>query len=311
MIFFWIVLAFILVSLLVHIGITLYASHRVYSAILVRHNAEQWGRAVSCDEPLHLKMDEIGMQWHSEYLPNKKDVHVVSNGLNLYGEYYDLGSDKCMIFLSGRTESLRYGYYFARPYTDMGMNVLVVDPRAHGLSDGRYNTTGFEESRDALAWVRLIHDEFGINNIILHGVCIGGAGSIYAATYDDCPDYIRGIVVEGVFSRFCETMKCQLRQRNRLFFPIVQFIDLWMRKYTGHTMYKGPIDVIGKLKLPILFIHSKMDLSSPIANAEKMFGICPSENKKFVTYEKGGHSLLRITDTEKYDEAVKAFVSQL
>ena len=54
-------------------------------------------------------------------------------------------------------------------------------------------------------------------------------------------------------------------------------------------------------------IHSKKDEFSTIDNAEKMFASCPSEQKTLVKYEYGAHSMLRLTDTEKYDSAIKKF----
>ena len=41
--------------------------------------------------------------WAAENEAHKKDVHIVNNGLNLYGEYYDFGYDKC-VFVGTKAE---------------------------------------------------------------------------------------------------------------------------------------------------------------------------------------------------------------
>ena len=91
-------------------------------------------------------------------------------------------------------------------------------------------------------------------------------------------------------------------------FPVLQLVMLHFRFHTGHTMRKGPADHITKMDKPLLMIHSQKDKSSAIDNAERMFKSAPSKNKTFVKYETGDHSMLRITDTEKYDSSIKEFL---
>ena len=294
-----------------HLFSSFYAAHCIYKSTLIRRTKDQWGRNLSIHDPLSTRMDEIGMQWHRQHKDRKRDVHIVNNGLNLYGEYYDFGRDKAVMILSGRTESLRYGYYFAKPYSDNGYNVLVVDSRGHGLSDGQYNTVGFEESKDDLAWVRFLHDSCGMNFILFHGICIGAAGGMLAITSPDCPDYVRGIVTEGMFANFGESMRNHLIERKRNIYPVMQCVDFWMKHYTGHSMMRGPIDVIGTMDKPLLMIQSKKDKYSSPAYAQKLYDLCPSKEKELVYFETGDHSMLRITDTKKYDTAVETFLAKL
>lgn len=300
--------AFSFVFYCVMIGV---ASNQIYIKTLKRRSKDQWGRQVSIVTDETLAMDKEGLAWQSEHNEYKKDVHIVNNGLNLYGEYYDMGFDKAVVILSGRTESLRYGYYFAKPYSEAGFNILVIDPRAHGLSDGEYNTVGFEESKDALAWVRYLHEEHKVKNIVYHGICIGAAAGILGITSEDCPSYLRAIVTEGMFPNFNQSMRNNLIDRKRLMFPVLQCIDAWMKKYTGHSMKYGPIDVIGRMDKPILMLQSKLDRASKVENAIKMYNMCPSKEKKLVLFETGEHSMLRITHTEKYDKSISDFLQSI
>ena len=56
---------------------------------------------------------------------NIKEVHIQNDGLNLYGEYVDVGADRCVILLGGRCECLYYAYYYAKPYLENNCNVLL------------------------------------------------------------------------------------------------------------------------------------------------------------------------------------------
>ena len=45
--------------------------------------------------------------------------------------------------------------------------------------------------------------------------------------------------------------------------------------------------------------------------AQKLYDKCGSKNKEIVWFPKGGHSVLRFIDTEKYDSSIKAFLKRL
>ena len=306
-----IVIGWLILSLGFYLFSIVYASYCIYTQTLKRRSKEQWGRTPVLEHEPSKQMDREGLAWQAQYSAFKQDLHIVNQGLNLYGEYYDLGSDRAVMILSGRTDSLRYGYYFAKPYADSGFNVLVIDSRAHGLSDGEYNTLGFEESKDNIAWVNFLAKEYGIKTVVFHGICIGAAGGMFAITSPDCPSCVKGMVTEGMFINFGESMKNHLIERKKLWFPVMQCIDHWCKKYTGHSMMKGPIDVIAGMKKPLLMLQSKADPYSTWENAIKLYDHCPSQDKKLVLYEKGGHSLLRVTDTEAYDSEISAFLQKL
>ena len=286
------------------------ASNHVYLNNLRRANKDTWGRGhASCDDANILSMYAIGMEWHKQNVAYKTDVHITRDGFNLYGEYYDLGYDRCVMILSGRTESLEYGYYFAIPYAKLGYNVLVVDPRAHGLSDGEFNTVGFEESKDALSWAAYVHDNFGAKSVLFHGICIGSAAAVLALTSDTCPSYVVGMVAEGMFANFGESMKEHLIEKKKPVFMLNSMISMWMKHYTGYSMKYGPINVIDKLTKPLLMLHSKEDLYSKPVLAQKLFDKAGSEHKQLTWFDHGRHSMLRITDTTKYDETIAQWVA--
>ncbi len=308
-IFLWVVGINLALGLLLLITSYIVASYIVYTTTLRNNKRDKWGRNLPSDmTPDSERMYMIGNEWSVKNAKFKHDVHIVNEGLNLYGEYYDFGYDRCAMILSGRTESLIYGYYFAKPYAESNCNVLVMDPRGHGLSDGEFNTGGFEESKDIIAWVNFLQSEYGIKSIIFHGICIGAAGGMFALTSGNCPDCVEAMVAEGMFPNFGESMKNHLIERKKPVFIMYNLIDAWQKHYTGHTMKFGPIDVINKMDKPLLMLHSKEDAYSTPEYAQKLFELAGSDKKELVWFEHGKHSMLRITDTERYDESIKEFI---
>ena len=306
------------VGVLLAIGIALIpisyyvASICVYNATLRRTSKEKWKRGASNLEGGYLKMYHIGEAWLESHSGVMTEVEIVNRqNLTLKGEYYDLGYDRCVIILLGRTETIRCGYYFAIPYADFGMNVLVIDPRAHGDSDGEFNTVGFEESVDVIEWAQYISGRFGIKSFILHGICIGSAAGMLAITKDDCPDYIDGIVTDGMFVNFGESLKNHMIERKKPVKFTYELIDYRMMKLTGHSMSIGPIDFIDRLQKPLLMLQGTADRYSTAENAVKLFEKAGTEKKKLVYIEGGEHSMLRFADTELYDSSIREFLADI
>ena len=306
--FILIILLAVLISYLACIALI---AHIIYVMHLKRTSPEKWTRECSSQDGYQLTMYSEGLAWSEKYAEFKKDVQIVSEGLKLYGEFYDLGSENAVVTVSGRTEGLRYGYYFAKPYTEAGWSVLTIDQRAHGESDGKFNTLGFEEHKDLIAWTNFLRDKFGIKKVVYHGICIGSATSLYALVSPDCSSAAAGIVAEGMYPNFSESFRNHMIELNRPTFPCMNFVHMWMKIYTGHKMTRGPLNLIQKLDHPILMLHSREDKYSLPSRAEELYALCGSKSKRIVWFPHGGHSQLRYVDKEKYDQAVSEFIARI
>ncbi len=293
---------------------TLLIAGVIYTVLLVRTNQSKFGRKCSFpDDEEYVRMFNIGLVWGEKWKDCKRDVSVTSDNLHLVGEYFDFGGDKAAIIIAGRTECLLYSYYFAEPFRQAGCNVLVIDNRAHGLSEGRVSCLGYKEYRDILRWCELLHDELGNKKVMLHGICIGASTALFAAADKDCPDYVAGMSAEGMYVNFYESfvnhMKVDRPKKPR--FPIVQETMLMIRLFSGaNVVTDGPLRRIGKLKKPILFLHSREDQFSTPDQAELLYENCTAP-KQLVWFDRGAHSRIRINNTEKYDETIVGFVQQL
>lgn len=286
-------------------------SKRVYAQQLVRTEPEKWGRVCSApDNEEQLRMWEGGIAWMEPHGHRITEVEIENDGFHLYGEYFDFGSDRCVIILPGRCESLVYSYYFAPPYEKAGFNILVIDTRCHGKSDGVYNTIGVKESSDVLAWAKLVHERFGNEEVYIHGICIGTSAGLFALTAKDCPDYMKGLVTEGCFVSFRETFKRHMMADKRPLFPVLDTVMLLINKHTGTNVYKDkPIRAIKRLKeeCRVLFLYGEKDIFSIPEKSRKLFNACSARDKKLVWFRKGGHSHLRINNTAEYDNAIIEF----
>ncbi|MBO7519234.1 MAG: hypothetical protein J6T73_00505 [Clostridia bacterium] len=285
----------------------------IYTKLLVRTSKKKWGRECSIPEDEeYLRMFNIGMEWDEKYRTRKTPVDIKNGRFHLFGEYFDFGSNKAVIIIAGRMESLLYSYYFAEPYRKAGFNVLVIDNRAHGLSSGVINSLGYREYKDILAWGSFLHGRYGIESIVLHGICIGSSTALFALTDKNCPDYFSALVAEGMYTTFGESFRNHMIEDNHPLFPLAAGTEFYMWAISGaNVKTNGPVKKMPKMQKPILFLHSKKDVYSTPENAELLFSVCPAKVKKLVWFEEGIHSRIRINNTEKYDKVIIDFLGKI
>lgn len=284
----------------------------LYVILLVRTRKSKWRRKCSLPKDKEItEMFHAGMDWAKQYSAQKQEVDVYSGKYHLFGEYFDFGFDKAAIIIAGRTESLLYSYFFAEPYRASGYNILVIDNRAHGKSDGRLNSLGYREHRDILRWAQMLHDDFGNRQVFMHGICIGASNALFALTSDDCPDYLQGMTSEGMFTNFYESMYHHIREFRQPPFPALAEIRGYLKLFTGYDIKNdGPIFRIHKLKKPILMLQSKQDRYSLPERAKDLYAKCTAP-KRLVYFEKGAHSHIKINAPEKYDGEIIDFLRKI
>lgn len=290
---------------------TMILSSIIYTKLLVRTSKKKWGRECSIpDDEEYKRMFDLGLQWDDEYKDRKTEVAIKSGRFRLVGEYFDFGGDKAVIIIAGRMESLLYSYYFAEPYRRAGYNVLVIDNRAHGLSDGVINSLGYREYKDILAWGRFLNEQRGNRSVVIHGICIGCSTGLFALTNKRCPEYMTALVAEGMYPTFGESFENHMKLDNRPMFPFSKEAQFYMWAISGaNVVTDGPIKRIRKMQKPILFLHSREDVFSTPDKAQVLYDSCPAAKKQLVWFPKGAHSRIRINDTEGYDDSIVSFLS--
>jgi len=260
-----------------------------------------------------MRMFSKGIAWAEQYKDKTEELHIVNDGLNLYGEYINLGFNKCVVILQGRTESLLYSYYFADVYVKNGYNILVIDVRAHGLSDGKFQTAGIKESNDLVLWVEMISKKYSINDFTLHGICVGGASAVY--TYvklkNKGSNLVKRIVTDGMFYSNYEIFKRNFKAQRGPVFPALQLTFLYAFLFAKIRLFKeNPIKYIKDIDIPILFIWSVKDTLSIKEKSEKLFKACASEHKELCFFPEGRHSHVRATQEKEYDRTIAKFLQK-
>ena len=281
-----------------------------YTNMFVRETKEKWARGNSAPENAeHTVMFNAGMKWGEENASFMTEIEVTSfDGLKMKGEYFDFGFDRAAIIMAGRAETCKYCYYFADLYQKNNFNIIVVDPRATGLSEGLYTGAGMLESKDLEAWIGLVHEQFKIDHFVIHGICIGSVAAIYVASRHN--PYVDRIVLEGPFISFYNVLCQRTRNLGKPTFPVCFQMGLLFKKIAGINIFKNkPIDAMKTVEVPMLMICGRQDKSSLPKYFDKINQASASKEKPMVWFDEGAHSHLRIRNLKAYDKAVSDFVN--
>lgn len=106
--------------------------------------------------------------WLNEQGSEKVSIQSF-DGLTLRGEFFEGEGepDSTVLLVHGYRCNRRREYAaIARFYLEAGYNVLLVDNRAHGESDGRYIGFGILDREDCYRWVRFLDDRFDGKQIL-------------------------------------------------------------------------------------------------------------------------------------------------
>lgn len=268
-------------------------------------------------EPNKIKgwIDYIGKVYQGmEYFdqaPSEIITIKSKDGINLSGKYIpNENSKKTIICFHGYRSkgSIDFGNS-SKFYYNEGFNLLVVDQRAGGKSQGKYIGMGAVERYDCLKWIEYINDRTqGSNDIYLAGVSMGAA-TVILATGLSLPQNVKGIIADCGFTSPYEIIKHTMKAFVKIpTFPILNIVGLIYRVKLGYWLKKiSTLEVLRKNEIPILFIHGGDDTFVPVDMTIKNYEACNSP-KKLLIIEGAGHGMSYVINPKIYEETVKEFL---
>ena len=234
------------------------------------------------------------------------------DGLRLTGRYYHTadGAPLKFIFHGWRSNVLRDCGGGARMAFDSGYNLLLVNQRAHGDSDGNVITFGIKEKYDCLDWIRYAIDRFGKDvKIILGGISMGAA-TVLMASELELPANVKCISAdcgytspEAIIRKVCrEDMKIP----DWLGFP---FVRLGARLFGGFSIKDGgALEAVKNAKVPLMIMHGSEDDFVPYSMCHQIYNAIEGKKVLF-TVEGAGHGMCYFAKTEEYEKTLLQFES--
>ena len=258
-------------------------------------------------EPFHETM--TGWQKQLRALP-QEDVEIFSrDGLRLRGKYYEsVPGAPIELMVHGYRGSGERDMCGGAPRAfALGRNVLIIDQRAAGRSDGHIITFGVKEKYDVADWVDYISDRFGPEQkIILTGISMGAA-TVMMASELPLPENVIGVLADCGFTSAPEIIKKVLRQIHLPIRPFYPLVRLGARLYGGFDPEDSqPIEAVKHARLPIIFIHGEDDDFVPCEMSRRCHDACATR-KAILTVPGAGHGLAFPVAPEEYLGALEKF----
>jgi pimeloyl-ACP methyl ester carboxylesterase len=261
-------------------------------------------------------------EYHNQIMEHINEVISLSfeeitidsyDGLKLYGKYYHRSdsSPLAILFHGYRSASAERDFCGGMKLCrDKGFNVLLVDERAQGKSEGRAITFGIKERYDCLSWAEYASKHFGEDKpIFLVGVSMGAA-TVAMASNLRLPKNVVGIAADSAYSSPSEIIKSVIKQRH-LPYHITYFLaKLGAKLYGGFDLEEcSSTEALKSSKVPVLFIHGEADDFVPCYMSRENYEACSSE-KRLITVPNAVHGMSYFLDMEKYSQVFDEFIEK-
>ena len=255
---------------------------------------------------------ETGKAWCMAQ--SMEDRYITSrDGLCLHAYYLHCTDPKRTVLLSHGYRGSGFGDFanIAKFLYENGCDLLFVDQRCCGKSEGRYITFGAKEQWDILDWTRMLSEENSRNlPIYLYGESMGAAAVLMAAGHK-LPQEVRGLICDCGFS----SMKQQLRDIAREWFHLhfiellLIRVDLFCRIFAHFRMSDADTTkALAQNRVPILFFHGREDTFVNVRNSFRNHAACLAP-KEFVIIDGARHLCSAYVGEEMYRKKILEFFS--
>ncbi|MEA3327873.1 MAG: alpha/beta fold hydrolase [Chloroflexota bacterium] len=287
---FWFILVF-LVVILIYFGVGTYA------AVTMTKVGE------------HPQYDQdpgtFGLDFETVHFPSRRDK------LRLAAWFVpNEDTDRSIILVHGRNASKQNAISGKLPELAAelhcaGFNVLMMDLRGHGESEGKRYTWGVYEQWDVLGAVDYLLDEgFLPGRIAVLGISLGGSAVIGAAAKETA---VGALAVESTFADLIDLVAPNWTKESglpMLFLPGV-FL-MWKILYGINPQDVKPVEDIVQVKpRPVLILHSETDEMIPVSHAQRLAAAVP--HAKLVLFDNCSHAELFRDCSKLYLDAVLTF----
>jgi dipeptidyl aminopeptidase/acylaminoacyl peptidase len=218
------------------------------------------------------------------------------------------GGERAVIVLHGYPYS-KADILGVTPFLHEHYDLLLLDLRYFGESEGAITTLGYREWQDVVAAVEYLQSR-GVRSIGLWGFSAGAAVALLALPHTAG---INAVVADSPFSDLAAMTMDYYR-----FFPLADrvlafFTDLLARAHLGVALADvSPLRAAAASRVPIFLIHGERDSTIPIAHFERFRAAFGEQRPGIDTWvvEGAEHGLTYAADRERYEARVLTFLGQ-
>jgi fermentation-respiration switch protein FrsA (DUF1100 family) len=209
--------------------------------------------------------------------PGEEVWLTAADGVKIHGWYLPHPQAKATILhLHGNAGNLEDRRDLVRRLHELGVNVMAIDFRGYGKSEGKPREAGvYADSRAAYDWLLA---KTTADRIVLHGESLGAGPACELAATLPCG----GLIVQSAFT--------SARDMAPRVLPIVP-------KWLVRTRFDN-LEKVARISCRKLFIHSRQDEMTPFDMGERLFAAA-AEPKDCEWFQGAGHNDLAISQPRK------------
>jgi pimeloyl-ACP methyl ester carboxylesterase len=223
-----------------------------------------------------------------------------------------VATDRTCILVHGFGDAKVGALAWGPLWRSLGWNLLLVDLRAHGESEGTYCTGGFFERDDLDAVIDSLRARKpdAAKRIALFGVSLGGAVVLaVAARRDD----IDAVIADAVFADY---RRAAIVHGRLIGAPLTHLTPLairWAERIAGARFDDvRPLDTIRTARCPVMLIHGDVDPFVVDADVIALTTVLrtrgDAERDVHLIVPGAGHCMAIVADEEEYAARLGAFL---
>lgn len=236
-----------------------------------------------------------------QIVPQVEDVQLMTaDGVRLHGWYCTprmgtaggalepVEARATLLFLHGNAGNISHRYEIIGDFVQLPANVLIIDYRGYGKSEGRPSEEGLYADARA-AWDYLTTAR-GVpaSRIVIFGESLGGAVAIDLASKTNAC----GLVVQSSFTSIADMAG-----------EVLPFVPRFAIRTKMDSLSK-----IASVSCPKLFIHSQADEIVPYRLGRRLFDAARAP-KEFYEVKGASHNLMYEIGGAPYYEALRTFIN--
>ncbi len=173
----------------------------------------------------------------------------------------DAANDKWVVILHGYNGNMEDIYDIAMHYDEEGYNILMLDLRGNGESEGSFLGMGWLDRLDVINWMDVILETNPSAEIVIHGIDMG-ADTALMLSGEPIKSSVKAIVAEGAYNNAWEVTKKEYKTRYEKWpvFPFLHMINPVMKVWAGYSLKEADaVKQVKKTSVPILLIRGQND----------------------------------------------------
>jgi fermentation-respiration switch protein FrsA (DUF1100 family) len=170
-----------------------------------------------------------------------------------------------VLYLHGNAENISTHFANVAWMPAAGFNVLALDYRGYGGSEGRPSLAGVLLDIDAAMRTLLERKDVDPQRIFVFGQSLGGALAIYYVAHSPYRRHVRAVVVDSAFSDY------RLVAKEKMADLILTWPFQWLPNFTVDNDYSPRAAVAAISPIPLLLIYGERDGIVPPHHSQLLF----------------------------------------